>query len=250
MQQRPDYGIDAPLAVTILLLAGGFLLGVAVLAGRGAPHPLRLPACAISSLVGANLLGVAGGMLWYSRSGKLRLRERLRDLIPWRGDEHVLDIGCGRGLLLIGAARLLTTGKVTGVDVWRNDLSGNRPGAAMENARLEGVADRVAVQDGDARCLPFADASFDVVVSSLALHNIRDQAGRRQAVREIARVLKPGGRVVLLDLRHTSDYVGTLRQSGLGIARRRAVWHLFSPAFMLLTWGAVRFCWVTGEKSP
>jgi ubiquinone/menaquinone biosynthesis C-methylase UbiE len=251
MQQRPDYGIDGPLAVMAMIIVSGILFGiVAAIASLGGPHPFKIPACAAISLVGADLLGVAGSMLWYSRFEKLRLRERLRDLIPWRGDEMVLDVGCGRGLWLIGAARLLTSGKATGVDVWRRDLSDNRPEVATQNARLEGVADRVVVEDGDARRLPFADASFDVVVSALVLHNIRDRAGRRQAVLEIARVLKPGGRVVLLDLRFTSDYLDILRQCGLSDTRRRAVWPVFTSVFRLLTWGAVRFYWVTGEKVP
>jgi SAM-dependent methyltransferase len=235
----------------ILLAVGGTLLGagaVAIATGLGAARPLRVFLGATAALVGADLLGIAGGMLWYSKNGKMRLRERLRELIPWRGDESVLDVGCGRGLWLVGAARLLTTGKATGVDVWRPDLSVNRPEAALENARLEGVADRVAVQDGDARRLPFGDGSFDVVVSALVLHNIRDSEGRRQAVREIARVLRPGGHVVLLDLRYTSDYVRILRGCGLSDARRSAAWRRFSPLFLLLSWGAAGFFWVTGEK--
>jgi cyclopropane fatty-acyl-phospholipid synthase-like methyltransferase len=73
----------------------------------------------------------------------------------------VLDVGCGRGLLLIGAAKRLTTGKAVGVDIWQTeDLSGNRPEATLENARLERVAERVGVKDGDARRLPFADGTL------------------------------------------------------------------------------------------
>jgi arsenite methyltransferase len=129
----------------------------------------------------------AGGMICYSWIAKLSGLERFLDLIPWRGDEAVLDVGCGRGLLLVGAARRLTTGKALGVDLWRSaDLTGNEPAAMLDNARLEGVADRVEIRDGDARLLPFVDASFDVLLSGLALHNIPDRDGRRQAVREIA----------------------------------------------------------------
>jgi ribonucleotide reductase alpha subunit len=85
------------------------------------------------------------------------------DSLKLRGDETVLDVGCGRGLLLIGAAKRLTTGKAVGVDIWNaEDLSGNRPEATLENARLERVAERVEVKDGDARRLPFADGTFDV----------------------------------------------------------------------------------------
>src|SRR5262249_56592558 len=100
-------------------------------------------------------------------------RERLMALIPWRGDEAVLDVGCGRGLLLIGAAQRLTTGTAVGVDLWsKDDLLDNRPEATRENAALEGVADPVEVKDRDARDLPFADNTFDVIVSPAAPHNI------------------------------------------------------------------------------
>ena len=120
----------------------------------------------------------------------------------------------------------------------------------LENARLEGVAGRVEVRDGDARRLPFTDASFDVILSCLALHNIRSRAGRQQAVLEIARVLKPGGLVLLVDLRHTRDYVRVLHGCGLGDARRWAVGGVYFSLLAVLTWGAVRFSWLTGKKAP
>jgi arsenite methyltransferase len=80
---------------------------------------------------------------------------------------------------------------------------------------IEGVADKVDVHTGDARTLPFPDASFDVVLSSMALHNIYNAGERQTAVREIARVLAPGGRVLIVDVRHTSTYAATLRDAGL-----------------------------------
>jgi trans-aconitate methyltransferase len=55
-------------------------------------------------------------MVYDSKVGKIRERDRLLDLVPWRGTEAVLDLGCGRGLMLIGAARRLTTGRATGLD--------------------------------------------------------------------------------------------------------------------------------------
>ena len=160
-------------------------------------------------------------MVWGSKVEKVRERDRLLDSLPWRGDEAVLDVGCGRGLLLIGAAKRLTTGKAVGVDIWQaEDLSGNRPEATQENARLELVSDRVEVKDGDARRLPFADGTFDVVVTKEVLHNIYNAAERDTAVREIARVLKPGGRLLIGDVRHTGRYAQVLRQGGLEDVRR------------------------------
>src|SRR5262249_52487996 len=106
---------------------------------------------------------------------------------------------------LLGAAKRLSTGRATGIDLWQGeDLAGNSPDATRANAEAEGVADRVEVRTGDARQLPFADASFDVVVSSAALHHIYTAGGRQEAVREIARVLKPGDRVLISDIRHTA----------------------------------------------
>jgi arsenite methyltransferase len=246
---RPDYGIDAPPVIrTLLVVAAAAAVLAAALFALGEPHPVGIPAAEIAGVLAANCLANAGAMLWYSKVGKLRGRERLLDLVPWRGDEAVLDVGCGRGLLLVGAARRLTTGKAVGVDVWQAaDLSGNRPEAARENARREGVADRVEVRDGDARKLPFADAAFDVVVSGFALHNIREPEGRRQAVREIVRVLKPGGRVALSDLKYTADYAAVLRECGLEEVMRRATG--FTWLVTACTWGGVRPYRVTGRKS-
>ena len=105
-----------------------------------------------------------------------------------------MDVGCGRGLLLNAAARRLTPGKAIGIDLWQSvDQSGNRPEATLANARLEGVAGLVEVKTGDMRELPFEDRTIDLVVSSLAIHNIPDPADRAKAVQEIARVLKPKG---------------------------------------------------------
>jgi ubiquinone/menaquinone biosynthesis C-methylase UbiE len=166
-------------------------------------------------------LAQAGLMLRSSRAGKPKQRDRLLDALAWRGDERVLDVGCGRGLLLLGAAKRLTTGRAVGLDVWRTqDQAGNDPAATITNAQAEGVAERVELRDGDARRLPFDQQSFDVVLSSLALHNIPGAAGRAAAVGEIVRVLKPGGRVAILDFRNTSQYAAALAAAGLGEVHR------------------------------
>jgi SAM-dependent methyltransferase len=250
MEKRPNYGIDAPRVIVIQLLVSASAGVIAtVLYLLGVAHPGGIPLAEIFLFIGANALINVAGMLWYSKVGKLRQRERLLDLIPWRGDEAVLDVGCGRGLLLNGAARRLTTGKAIGVDIWQGSLSTNRPEAARENAQIEGVADRVEVKDGDARRLPFADASFDVVVSALVLHNIPSQADREQAVREIVRVLKPGGRVALLTIKHASQFARVLREGGLHEVKRSTAGLLFW-VFAVLTWGGIQFTRLTGRKAP
>ena len=103
-------------------------------------------------------------------------------------------------------SKLVPRGHVTGLDLWRTeDQSGNSPEVAEANLRAEGVNDRSELRTGDMLAMPFPDASFDLVVSSLAIHNIderdvRHHERRLQAVTEAARVLKPGGRLVIADL--------------------------------------------------
>src|ERR1700732_837604 len=117
--KRADYGIDAPpVLLTLLALGGTGLVAAAILHVAGFSHPFGIPLRLIALVFAANCLINANGMFWSSKVGKLRARERLLETIPWRGDEVVLDVGCGRGLMLIGAAHRLTSGKAVGVDIW------------------------------------------------------------------------------------------------------------------------------------
>ena len=160
----------------------------------------------------------------------------------------MLDVGCGLGLFLVGAAKRLSTGRAVGIDKWQQeDLSGNNAAGTLRNATIEGVADKVEVHTGDARRLSFPDASFDVVLSSMALHNIYDAGERQTALREIARVLAPGGSVLIVDVRHTSEYAARLRDAGLTDAR--SVQGVFSQLLTLITLGSVGWGYVIGSKS-
>ena len=246
----PDYGLDAPVVVRNLLLAAGAGLTLAVLIWLHllpAVLTLHLPRdlAVRVGLLGVGLgpaigcLAAAGAMVWGSRVGKLRRREQLLDALPWAGTELVLDIGCGRGLMLIGAARRLRSGRAVGVDLWRTeDLSGNHPGATLANAKAEGVQEFVQVETADMRQLPFPDQSFDRVLSSAAIHNLADATARAQAIREIARVLRPGGYAIIDDIRHLGEYNATFRQVRCSPIRR-----LDSPAlslvWTLLTFGSL-----------
>lgn len=224
----PDYGLDAPGAVRNLFIASGVglltWLSIKTHLWSGAvalgPFDWRLGPMCLSVGLASGLM--AAWMALDSKFGKVRERERLLDLLTWTGRERVLDVGCGRGLLLIGAAkRLKEGGSAAGIDLWQQeDLSGNRPEAALENARLEGVADRVEVHTGDMRKMPFPDGSFDTVLSMNAIHNIYSAPGRATAIAEICRVLKPGGAVLIVDIRHIRQYAAALRAGGCTDVRR------------------------------
>jgi SAM-dependent methyltransferase len=228
--RRADYGLDAPPVVRNLFVIGAIGLAVAasVLLGLWSGL-LQVPIGGTQLVFPLGSTGLWGGlacvamgawMVWDSKVGKVRAREVLLDRIRWNGGERVLDVGCGRGLMLIGAARRLQTGTATGIDLWNaQDLSGNRPETVLENARREGVAGRVDVQTGDMRKLPFADATFDAIVSRAAIHNLYAGADRATAIAEMARVLKPGGVVLIDDIRHGGEYAAAFAKAGCSCER-------------------------------
>lgn len=226
---RPDYGLDAPGLGQGLLAASTLSAGLGLIVWRTPSSRLRFRPVIVGGLlaVAAYLQGLGGLMRYASTVGKLHERERLLDLISWSGDETVLDAGCGRGLMLVGAAKRLTTGRAVGVDIWRAvDQSNNGPDAALENARLEGVASKVEIETADVRTLPFDTASFDVVVSHWLVHNLPGRAGRAAAIREMVRVLRPGGTLIIADIQHHDEYVAILAECGVQEVRRlQDTWH-------------------------
>jgi arsenite methyltransferase len=218
VKRHATYGIDAPGIVRAHVVLGS-IMGVIASIGFSRPK-LNLPVPLVmgAALVSALLLFGAIVMLRSSLVSKKRVRDRLVAALELSGSERVLDAGCGRGLALIACAKRLPSGRAIGIDLWAaKDLSRNHPEATCANARAEGVADRVEVMTGDITKLPFPDASFDAVVSMTVIHNIPSLEGRDQALRELARVLKPGGRIAIFDVLHASRYAEVLQQAGLKV---------------------------------
>jgi SAM-dependent methyltransferase len=114
------------------------------------------------------------------------------------GDEHILVVGCGTGRVAIELAKLLTTGHVTGIDI-SESVIGDAPNSPSENARIEGVENRVTFQYGDPTDIPFEDATFDILTMDNVLHEIEEEDLKIQALSEVYRVLKPGGRFVMVE---------------------------------------------------
>ena len=194
----PAYGFDAPV-LTRNALGGG---SAALIAGSALAAACGLTAGVAGTvliLAGVGLLAWGFSLVAYAARGKFAVRDRMLALVAWRGDERVLDVGTGRGLMMIGAAKRLDVGAAVGLDVWRPfDLTGNTRENALGNAALEQVYTRVKVMDADARAVPLPDATFDVVLSLCCLHAV-PAAERAGACREIARLLKPGARAVIGD---------------------------------------------------
>jgi len=178
---RPDYGIDAPGVRRAMLLTGciGLIMAVAPpLLGAGSIVATWMPA--IGFVVAAHGLFMGSYTTYGSRIGKLRSREKLLDLAatlrPWTGEEILLDVGYGRGLMLLGAARRLTTGHAVGIDLWRDE---------------------------------------DQAENSPVIHNLAEAADRRKALDEMLRVLRPHGVLVLADIANIREYRTYLASKGV-----------------------------------
>ena len=208
INRRGAYGFDEPVWPFLLGLVGLLLL----LLGLVSFWVFTLPILGLLSCACAVVFFLSAvSYVYTTRRGKFQVWAAILLQLGLRGDEDLLDVGCGRGAVLLMAARLLSSGKATGIDVWRtHEQSGNALSVAQQNAEREGVASRVVLHTADMRRLPFPDASFDLVLSSMAIHNISDPQGQRQAIDEAVRVLKPGGRLVIADLLVTSQYAERL----------------------------------------
>jgi arsenite methyltransferase len=219
---KPDYGVDAPAVMRNFFLVGTVLLLAAMFTPRlWHVGQVVFELHATFYFTGGFFLLEGFLFLLYVKVGKFRHRDFMLGMHAWRGDEQVLDVGCGRGLLLAGAAKKLTSGHATGLDVWSNvDMGGNSEGATMRNLELEEITEHCTLVSAGAEQMPFEDASFDVIVSNLCLHNIYDRPTRQRAIAEIARVLRPGGLALLSDYKLTGEYAQQLREMGFAVERR------------------------------
>ncbi|MBW6435823.1 class I SAM-dependent methyltransferase [Actinoplanes hulinensis] len=169
-------------------------------------------------------------------AGAGRLHRRLLEQAGLRAGDRVLEIGCGTGNLLTVQARLGPRVDAAGIDPDPAALRRARRKAARAGAPI----DYRQAYAGD---LPFTDDAFDVVLSSLMLHHL-DASGRDRALREVARVLRPGGRLHVADIdghgRSTGLTAAVFTQAGLvtaAVTGRGRVWRL--GRYTLFTAGAV-----------
>jgi SAM-dependent methyltransferase len=233
MTQRVDYGIDAPGVIRNLLV-----LGVVILAAALLVPPFHVGSAVVDLrgfwVTGTSCLFFGGLLLLYSLRGKFRHRDRMLALVTLRGDEDVLDVGTGRGLLLVGAAKKLVTGHAVGLDIWKtSDLSSNARANTEKVLEQEGVADRCRLLERPAQDSGLPDASFDVILSNLCLHNISAREERDAACREIVRLLKPGGVAIISDFKHTGQYAKVFESAGLTVRRSYHPWDTFPPLTIL-----------------
>ena len=236
-EHRGDYGIDGgrtAVAGLVAMGATGLVFACFALVHARSGHVVL---AIFELLIGLVLLQSIPSNLYSTFRGKFAVWAELLDGLPLRGDEHDLDMGCGRGAILGMLAKMLPHGRALGLDLWRSgDQSGNRPDATWRNLDAECVRNRCALVTADMRAVPFPDSTFDLVVSNVAIHNVEGQQGRGQAVDEAVRVLKPGGRLLIADMMCTRAYAKRLRELGMeNVIEQHLGWRFWYGALGMTT---------------
>lgn len=137
--------------------------------------------------------------------------------------DRVLDVGTGTGALALVVAGSTSAGRIVAIDPTWAMLD-----KARQNAARAGLAQKVTFCRGSAEASPFRDSSFDVVVSSMAMHH----TDVRRTLLEMARVLRPGGRLAIADVSRNPRWEGLV---GLLLRAAMAVYHLIATRSLAIT---------------
>lgn len=168
-----------------------------------------------------------------------RLRRHMAELARLREGDCVLDVGCGTGGLSIEARRRVgATGSVHGIDASPEMIA--RASIKARRARLA-----IEFLTSTAQALPFPESRFDVVLCSLMLHHLARKS-RAQCVREMRRVVKPGGRVLVVEFgspaKHAQGLLARLHSHRHGyVASPDVVGLLHDAGFEIVEQGPVGF---------
>ncbi|MFC4760289.1 class I SAM-dependent methyltransferase [Fructobacillus durionis] len=147
--------------------------------------------------------------------GKYKIIEAAVRRLHIKTDNQILDLGTGHGIVLTEVAKYLKVpGKATGIDIWRSsDQSNNSSESATSNIHRLGYEKVANVMTANMLALPFPDNSFDIITASLSIHNLKSNTERAIALTEATRVLKPNGKLLIIDLKYAREYQETLLHS-------------------------------------
>ncbi len=209
-RKKPSYGFYY-FKPYMLMLATFVVIGLGMLFGgnRIDQPPIQFIGAAIMAYGILTTLGWA--LARYVIPGnRIKFAKKIAVSLSLMGDELILDVGSGRGLYAIEVAKVLTKGKVVGIDIWNKEEisnpiyhhklsqpTGNTILNAIKNAEIEGVSEKVQFLNMDANHLQFDMNSFDIAICGFVIGHLREYG--LNVLQEIKRILKPGGRLILVD---------------------------------------------------
>lgn len=147
-------------------------------------------------------------VMWLLTRGNERaLRQGIADLIGYQPGETVLDVGCGTGTLaLVAKERVGSAGSVHGIDPAPRQIARARAKASRRGLSVD-------FQLGVIETLPFPNQKFDLVQSTFAIDHVPADL-QRQGLEQIARVLKPGGRLFILITGSVQSLAEMMKEAG------------------------------------
>lgn len=151
------------------------------------------------------------GLMWFVTRGREQtFRRMIVDQAQLQPGETVLDVGCGTGTLaMVAKERVGSTGRVSGIDAAPRMIALSRRKATRRGLNLD-------FQVGLIEQLAFPDQSFDVVLSTFMMHHLPDDL-KRQGLAEVVRVLKPGGRLLVIDFKRPHEHQNQPEKLGVGV---------------------------------
>lgn len=206
-------GIDAPIVPIIFIVVG--IIGVIPAWQSQNPYNFIFPAL---------MFVLAIVFIHTSLSGKYKIIHQVVKSLDIPDNSKVLDLGTGHGAVLLEVAKKLKQpGEVIGIDIWQSaDQSNNSQTATQQNIELAQWNEVAKVQTANMTKLPFSNNEFDDIFASFAIHNVKPKSQRELAIIEALRVLKTGGRLVIIDMEHIDEFKRILIQNKCKITMRHA----------------------------
>lgn len=194
MKEKANYGNWVPEKALYMLFGATIILGII--------------AVAVQVLLGKTVIAIAVGVLCiltmvmavymlichetfaFGKGNMMAgVHEHLVKHLDWDGEGKLLDIGCGAAALTVRCAKAFPKARITAMDYWGVEWNYAKE-QCEKNAKIEGVADHISFQKGDAAKLDFPDETFDAAVSNFVFHEVRTAKDKRDVVKEALRVVK------------------------------------------------------------
>ena len=197
MNEKANYGNWVPEKALYMLFGAVIVLGVIAVAVQVALSEMVIAiivgVLCILTLVMAIYMLICHEAFAFGKGNMMAgVHEHLIKHLDWDGEGKLLDIGCGAAALTVHCAKAFPKAQITAMDYWGVEWNYAKE-QCEKNAKIEGVADHIAFQKGDAAKLVFPDETFDAVVSNFVFHEVRTAKDKRDVVKEALRVLKKGG---------------------------------------------------------
>ena len=250
MKQEANYGNWVPeKALCMLFGMTALFLIIALVLGFTVENPIITAIfgviCAVTAAM-AIYMYVCHEKFAFGKGNMMAgVHQNLVEHLKWNGEGRLLDIGCGAAALTVRCAKAFPKAKITAMDYWGAEWSYAKE-QCERNARIEGIADRVTFQKGDAAKLDFADGTFDAAVSNFVFHEVRTAKDKREVVREALRVVKKGGVFSFQDMFSQKALYGDMNEfveilKSEGISEIHYIGNLekkldFIPGFVTTPW--------------